>query len=144
MNIVLLLDALGDQLAVSHAEFSGLPWFCAHQLTLLVLVHPHLVWCVHDTIASQDLAWSPITIAIIIIIIQTTEAKKSNSLAVTRLWIMFISYTHTFLNITYPGSLPCTQCLWVYRMEASSTHRVVESWNWSALLPIRDKTRIHY
>lgn len=52
MHVVLLLDALGNQLAVDHAEFNGLPRFRTHQLTLLVLVHLHLVRCVHDTIAS--------------------------------------------------------------------------------------------
>lgn len=144
MNIVLLLDALSDQLAAGHAEFSGLRWFSTHQFTLPVLVHLHLVWCVHDTITSQNLAWLSNTTTTTII--PKREAKKSNSLAVIRLGSMVISYTDTFLfsPITYPGSLPCTQCSWVDKREVSSTHRVAESWNWWALLPTHDKTGVYY
>lgn len=55
VNVVLFLDAFGNQLAAGHTELTGLIWFSTHQLTLLVLVHPHLVQSVNNTVPSKNL-----------------------------------------------------------------------------------------
>lgn len=53
MDVVLLLDALGHQLALLYAEL----FRAAHHLALLVLVHPDVVAGVDDAVAAQHLAY---------------------------------------------------------------------------------------
>lgn len=53
VNVILLLDSLGHQLALLHTELL----LAAHHLTLLVFAHLHAIKSVHDTVASQDLTY---------------------------------------------------------------------------------------
>lgn len=53
MNIILLLDTLGNQLALIQGEF----FLAAHYLTFLVLVHINSVECIDNTIPTQHLAY---------------------------------------------------------------------------------------